>query len=129
MSVNRQRDPLRQVLDARKANAVEADHHAGAACLEHRIVMLQHVIELIADIERVHQLAAGRVCQIVHDAHDCLHSLIERRVGRIGHQLIVLHEIDASLAERSDELGRFVGRQADTRLDDRADDRPIVRRR
>ena len=109
MAVDWQREPLRQILDARKADAVEADHHARAAGREHRVVMLEHAVELIADIEREHQLAAGRVGQFVHDAHHRLHALGERRVRRIGHQLIVFHEVDAGLAERSDKLGRLRG--------------------
>ena len=91
--------------------------------------MLEHAIELIADIERIHQLAAGRVRQVVDDAHHGLHALGQWRVGRVGHQLIILDEIDASLAERFDEFRGLLRRQTDARLDDRADDRSIVRRR
>ena len=126
VAVDRQRRPPPQVVDRGEADAVEADHHARAAGGDHRVVVLEHPVELVADVEGEHHLAAGAVGELVDDVHHRLHPLGKRRMGRVGHQFIIFDEIDAGFAERADEIGGRGGRQTDARLDDRADDRPIV---
>ncbi len=44
-------------------------------------------------------------------------------MGRIGHQLVVLDEVDPRLAKLTDQGSGLLGRQADAWLDDGSDDR------
>ena len=52
-----------------------------------------------------------------------LDPLGERRIGRAHQLLVVLDEVDAGVDEFAHQLRRLVGRKAERRLDDGADDR------
>ena len=93
---------------------------------EHRVVVPEHRVDLVGDVEGVHHLLAGPVGVVVDHAHHRLDPPLQRRVRRVGHQLVVLDEVDPRLDQRPDQAGRLLGREADARLDDRADDRPAL---
>ena len=124
VAVDRQGRVPSEVFHAHEAHAVETHHHAGAASGEHCVVVGEHAVEPVADVEGHHHLAARRLGRLVHRFHHRLHAVGERRVRRIRHQLVVLHEVDTGESEGADEVGGLPRREADARLDDRADDWP-----
>ena len=126
VAVDREGRMPAEVLDAHEPHAVEAHHHAGAPGREHHVVVGQHPVEPVADVERDHHLAARLLRRLVHRLHHRLDPVGERRMRRIGHQLVVLHEVDSGERQRADEVGRLPRGEADARLDDRADDRPAL---
>ena len=117
-----------QLLHAGQADAVEAHHHAraargaalcrsAAASRRSRRVMLKAYITF---------LPVRSAWSLMH-AHHRVDALVERRVRRVGHQLVVLDEVDPRRGELSRPASAVCcGRQADAGLDDRADDRAVV---
>ena len=83
--------------------------------------MPAHGVDVVGDVEGDHHLAAHAVGVAVDHRHDRLDPGLERRIGRVAHQLVVLDEVDVGLAERVDERRRVLGGEPDGRLDDRAD--------
>ncbi len=88
--------------------------------------MFEHQIQLIADIEGVHQFLARFHRLIVHNVHDGLHTILERRMRWVGHQFVVFDEIDARFRQNRNQIGRLRRRQSDARFDDGANDRPAL---
>ena len=117
------------MLDAGEADPVDADHHAGAAGRQHRVVAAPHLVDRAGDVDRVHRHAAEPVGVRAEHRHHRLEPRVERRVGRVADQLVVLDEVDAGRAERIDQRGGLLRRQADARLDDGADQRPALHAR
>ncbi len=113
-----------EFLDAGEPHAVQADHDRGAAGVHDGLVVVEHRVQLVADVEGVHDPLAGALGVLVDDAHHRGDASVERRVGRIGHQLVVLDEVDPGPGEPGHELRRRLRAQAHARLDDRPDERP-----
>src|ERR1017187_1711439 len=62
----------------------------------------------------------------IEDMHDSRDPLVERAVRPVGLKFIVLNKVDAGFGENANLFGRGFRRHADGRLDDRANERPIV---
>ena len=88
--------------------------------------MALHGVEFVGNIERVHCLFAGAFGVGVDHAHDGIDAFVERRVWRVGHELVVFEEIDAGLDEGFNELGGLRDRESDAGLDDGADERTAL---
>ena len=126
VAMDRQLAALAQVRERGKADVVDAHHDAGARVLFHQIVAAQHVIDIAADIECVHRLLAGLIRYALDLGHDCRDALGERRIGRIGVELIVFDEVEAGQCEVAHQLAKLLCGQADAGLDDRADQRTPI---
>ncbi len=86
-----------------------------------RVVTVAHLVELAGKVEGVHHLPAGPVRMIVDDAHHGADALVERAVGAVRLQLVVLHEVDPGFAELLDHGSGRLGIESHARLDDGAD--------
>jgi hypothetical protein len=115
----------RRVSIAEKAAPVQARHHAGSALARHEIGMAAHRIGLVGDVEGDHHRFAGAVLMPPHRCHHGRNALRQRRMHRIGRNLVVLDEVEPGFAQRGDERGGLGRAQADIGLDDRADHRPL----
>ena len=123
--VNWQLAMLSQIRHRWKSHRIQAHHDAGSARCQNGIVMAQHLVQIVGDVEREHHLLARPVRQLVDDLHHRRDAFVQRRVRRVRHQFVVLDEINARLAQLSDQFRRLLRRQPHTRLDDRSEDRPI----
>ena len=94
---------------ADEADRVEADHHAGAAELQHQVVVAAHGVEIVGDVEGEHHLAADALGVAVDRAHHGAGARVEGAGRAIGLELVVLDEVDAGLAEAGDELAGAAG--------------------
>ena len=65
----------------------------------------------------------------VDHCQHCGDALVERTMGAVGLQLIVLDEVDASFDQGLDLRGRGSGDHPDRGLDDGADERTVDTRR
>ena len=111
---------------AEKPHQLRLRHHAGAALARHEVGVAAHRVGLVGDVEGHHHTLAGPVLVPAHGGHHGGDAGREGRMGRIGADLVVLDEIEAGRAERADERGGLLRRQADIRLDDGADQRPLA---
>ena len=85
-----------------------------------------HLIEVAGQVEGEHDLLARALGVIVDHAHNRFDPPLERTVRPVRLQFVVLDEVDAGPAELADQRRRFLGTEADARLDDRADQRSSV---
>ena len=109
-----------------ETNMVQTDHHARPTCLQHELMMATHLIHFVADIDRVHDLASELIRQTIDFCHDKFNAFGQRRMRRVCHQFVVLDEVDSRFAQFAYNLGCLLWRQADTGLNDRADNRAMV---
>ena len=82
----------------------------------------------MGDAEGVHDLLAGLLLVIEDQRHDRRDPLRQRRIGGAHQLLVVLDEIHAGLHQLADQRRRLMRAQAERRLDDGADDRPVITR-
>ncbi len=85
--------------------------------------MALHGVGLVADVEGHHHLLAGALRMVAHHRHHGRHALGQRRMQRIGRDLVVLDEVHARGAQPRHQLGGLRGREADVGLDDGAHQR------
>ena len=83
-----------------------------------------HLVEIAGEVEGEHHLLSCAQGMIVDHAHDGFDALVERARRTVRLQLVVFDEIDAGAAEVVDQRRSVLGTEADTRLDDGADQRP-----
>jgi hypothetical protein len=124
VAVDRQRRVAAEPCNARRPDPVEVYHHAGPAFLHDEIVPSEHLVGLPRDVEGEHRLPAASFCMTEDHRHHGPDTVCERALGRVGHELVVLDEADASVDELLDERRDLSRRQPDARLDYRADQRP-----
>ena len=113
-----------QMLDARKPDAIDADHYAGPAQRNDGIMPPAHLVDAAGNVDRVHRHAPQAIRMPMQDRHDRPQSPLERRVRGISQKFVVLDEVDFGSAQRIDQPGGLLRRQADAGLDDAADHRP-----
>ena len=126
MAVNRQLAVAPHMGQRGEADAVDIDHHAGAALFLHQVVAAQHVLHVAGDVERIHGLLAGRIGHPPDLRHDRRDAPGQRSVRRVGLQFVVLDEVESGRCEIAHELAQCLGGQSDAGLDDGADQRPAV---
>src|ERR1700752_3951231 len=112
---------LAKMLDARKTDPINANHHARTTGPQNRIVSLEHLVDCAGDVDRVHRHAPQAVGVPMQNRNDACEPLIKARVCGIGEQLVILDEVDVCGAQAIDDFCRLLRKQADARLDDRSD--------
>ena len=71
----------------------------------HEVVAPPHLVEIAGDVEGEHHRLAGPVGVAIDHRHHGASPRLERAVRPVGLQLVVLHEVDAALGERLDQVG------------------------
>ena len=118
--MNGQSGVLAQMLHPGKTHPIDTDHDTRATGSRHSVALAQHVIDRARHIEGIHRHAPQPVGMAMQHRHHRRQPRSKRLVGRIGHQLIVLDEINPRCAQRIDQLSRLIGTQTNAGFDDRA---------
>ena len=90
---------------------------------QHEVVAREHLVDLARDVEGEHRFLAAALGVAADHSHHRLHPLRKGAMRRVGHELVVLDEIDAALDELVDQFRRLGGGQPDAGLDDGAYER------
>ncbi len=84
------------------------------------------LVEFVGDVEGVHDFLADALGVVVEDSHNGVNAVVERGMRWIGHEFVILDEIDPGFGEGFNDVGGLLGRHADAGFNDGADEGKVL---
>ena len=103
------------------AYPVLADHDATASFALDQICVAFHGIGFVRNVESKHHMLAAALFMSAYHFHDSRDALMQRRVGRVGADLIILDEVHPGIAQGLHQLHHILSAQPHAGFDDGAD--------